>query len=114
MFHKDGRAVEQALCTADLFHLSSAGRICQRSGSVLLQSQLGEAVGSLLLFEPEARGDDFFESLARYRQAGDDLANTARLFAEVPNEFPPRGLLRVTLAVLGEDGDPWREKRHIV
>src|SRR5580704_10459360 len=113
MFHKGGRC-RQALCTADLFHLSSAGKVCQRGGSILFQSQLDEAIGSLLLFEAAACRDNFFESLTRYRQAGDDFANPARLFTEIPNEFAPRGLLRVTLAVFGEDGDPRSEKRHIV
>src|ERR1700747_2770259 len=100
--------------SVDVFHGSSTGEMSYRGGSILFNRQLDEALGSFLWFEAEARGDDFFESFRRHRQTGDDLANPARLFGEVPNEFAPRGLLRVTLAVFREDGDPRREKRHIV
>src|SRR5262245_29385739 len=85
-----------------------------RSPSRLLQGELHEPVGAVLLVEIAAGGDDLLELRRRDRQPGDDAANAARLLGEVPDELAARGLLRVALAVPGEDRDPRPEERHLV
>src|SRR5207253_4168687 len=84
------------------------------SPSRLLQGQLNEPVGPGLPIEIAARGDDLLELRRWDRQSRDDLADAPRFLGEVPDELAPGGLLRVALAVLREDRDPWPEERHLV
>jgi hypothetical protein len=72
----------------------------------LRERQLDELGGSISPIEIAAGRDDGLELRGRDRQAGDDVANPARLLLEVPDELAPGRLLRVALAVLGVDRDP--------
>src|SRR5436190_2692514 len=82
--------------------------------SRLLQRQSHQRVRAGLSVEIAARGDDLLELRRRDRQSRDDLADAPRFLGEVPDELAPGGLLRVALAVLREDRDPWPEERHLV
>src|SRR6188474_3392536 len=75
----------------------------------LRDRQLDELGGSISSSEIAAGRDDGLELRGRDRQAGDDVANPARLLLEIPHEFAPGRLLRVALAVLGVDRDPRAE-----
>src|SRR5215468_6912932 len=57
------------------------------SPSRLLQGELHEPVGPILLVEIAARGDDLLELRRRDRQPRDHAANAARLLGEVPDEL---------------------------
>src|SRR5579863_2651586 len=94
--------------------MSTARTILLCSGSLLGHRQVNKFIGPLLSIEIEACRNNFFESSRRHRQTRGDLANPASFFLEVPDKFTPGGLLRIALAVLGEDGDPRGEKIHIV
>ena len=72
---------------------------------LFLHRQLNERVGPRLPVEIPAGRDDLLELRRGYRQTRDDAANPAHLLVEVPHELAPGRLLRVALAVLGEDGD---------
>src|SRR5262245_60474143 len=85
-----------------------------RSPSGLLQRELHEPIGPVLLVEVAAGGDDLLELRRRDRQPRDHTADAARFLREVPDELATGGLLRVALAVLGEDRDPRAEERHLV
>src|SRR5678815_2476297 len=71
----------------------------------LRERQLDELGGSISSVEIAAGRDDGLELRRRDRQAGDDVANPARLLLEVPHELAPGGLSRVARAVLCVDRD---------
>src|SRR5207249_6010407 len=80
----------------------------------LLQRQLNERVGPGLSVEVATGRDDVVELRGWDREAGEDVANPARLLVEVPHELAPGGLFRVALAVSGVDRDPRTKEGHPV
>src|SRR5439155_18521707 len=84
------------------------------SPSGLLQGELNEPVGSVLAVEIAAGRNDLLELRRRNRQPWDHIENPPRLFGEGPDELAAGGLLRVALAVPGEDRDPRTKERHRV